>query len=67
MKAVFCRTFYDTFSVFGHPALGGLSMFTLIGIFSDVPASTLAIAFVFYAIWWVILRDFLGFLGWSRM
>lgn len=67
MKAVFCRTFYDTFKVLGHPALGGLPVFTLIGIVSDIPGSTLAIAFVIYSIWWVIMCDYLKYIGWDRM
>lgn len=65
--SVFCRTFYDVFSTFGNPALGGLPIFTLIGLFTTIPASTLAIAFVIYAIWWAIMIDYLKFLGWNRM
>ena len=65
--SVFCKTFYATFITLGNPALGGLPAFTLIGIFSTIPASTLAVAFVIYTIWRVIMVDYLKFLGWDRM
>lgn len=65
--SAFCRSFYNTFYIFGNPALGGLPIFTLIGLFTNIPGSTLAIAFVIYIIWWAIMIDYLKFLGWDRM
>lgn len=63
----FFRAFYDIFSTLGHPALGGIATFTFIGIFTSIPSSTLAIAFIVYTICWTIMVDYLRFLGWDRM
>lgn len=64
--STFKSTFYNTFYLLGHPALGAIAAFTLIGIWGEFDSEPLAVAFVLYSIMWLLLLQVLEFLGWKH-
>jgi hypothetical protein len=57
---------YNLIRVWMHPALGGIALFTLIGIVFNLVADPLAIIFVAYVLLWCVTTDILESLGWNR-
>lgn len=54
------------FTVVLHPALGGIAVFTLMGIAFDLKADPLAIWFSIYVVTWALITDIMNYLGWNR-
>lgn len=62
---IFKSTFYNTFRTFGHPALGGIAMFTLAGILLELDPKVAAVAFILYSGMWFLMLQVLEFFGWD--
>lgn len=57
---------YNLVTIWLHPALGGIALFTLVGIMFNLVADPLAIIFVLYVVIWCVTSDLLKYLGWDR-